>query len=78
MSHDSHGSLEGAVFVCGSGDVGQLGLGTDVFERTYPGLVNIADSVIQVCAGGMHTVCVTSRGQVQLFCSNSLLFKNFD
>lgn len=49
---------------CGEGDVGQLGLGVDVVEKLRPALVEIPDSVKQVCAGGMHTVCLTTNGKV--------------
>jgi regulator of chromosome condensation len=56
--------VEGLVLTCGEGDVGQLGLGADVMERARAGLVKIPDPVIQVCCGGMHTVCLTNKGQV--------------
>ena len=52
------------VLVCGEGDVGQLGLGEDVIGRKRPSHVSIADPVIQVCGGGMHTVCLTEKGEV--------------
>jgi regulator of chromosome condensation len=52
------------VLVCGEGDVGQLGLGVDVIGRKRPALVTIEDPVIQVCGGGMHTVCLTEKGEV--------------
>ena len=48
----------------GEGDVGQLGLGEDVMERERPALVDIPDPVIQVYGGGMHTVCLTEKGEV--------------
>ena len=64
MSHDSHGSVQGVALTCGQGDVGQLGLGEDVMEKSRMGYVDIPDPVVQVCAGGMHTVCLTSTGQV--------------
>ena len=64
VSHTSHGSAPGVVLTCGQGDVGQLGLGEDIMEKSRMALVDIPDQVIQVCAGGMHTVCLTSTGQV--------------
>ena len=64
VSHRSHGKTEGVVLCCGEGDVGQLGLGPDVMERMRAGLVSIPHPVVQVCAGGMHTVCLTNTGQV--------------
>ncbi|XP_063236948.1 regulator of chromosome condensation [Bacillus rossius redtenbacheri] len=54
----------GLVLACGQGDVGQLGLGDAVTERSRPALVPGLDSVVQVCAGGMHTVAVDKDGQV--------------
>lgn len=62
--HHSHGSVEGVVLTCGEGDVGQLGLGEDVMEKLRVGLVDIPNTVKQICAGGMHTVCLTVNGQV--------------
>ena len=48
----------------GEGDTGQLGLGPDVMERTKPGKVDLPPNVVQVCAGGMHTACLTAKGEV--------------
>uniref|UniRef100_A0A2C9JH32 RCC1-like domain-containing protein n=2 Tax=Biomphalaria glabrata TaxID=6526 RepID=A0A2C9JH32_BIOGL len=70
VTHDSHGSVQGIVLTCGTGDVGQLGLGEDITERTRLAFVDIPDPVVQVCAGGMHTVCLTSTGQVYTFGCN--------
>lgn len=70
VSHTSHGSAPGVVLTCGQGDVGQLGLGEDIMEKSRMALVDIPDQVIQVCAGGMHTVCLTSTGQVYTFGCN--------
>ncbi|XP_059172276.1 regulator of chromosome condensation-like [Physella acuta] len=70
VTHDSHGSVHGVVLACGQGDVGQLGLGVDITERTRLAYVEIPDPVIQVCAGGMHTVCLTNTGQVFTFGCN--------
>ncbi|BFZ00162.1 hypothetical protein BsWGS_03200 [Bradybaena similaris] len=70
VSHDSHSSVQGVVLTCGMGDVGQLGLGQDIMERTRFAYVDIPDPVIQVCAGGMHTVCLTSTGQLYTFGCN--------
>eukprot|EP00058_Branchiostoma_floridae_P007212 XP_002592700.1 hypothetical protein BRAFLDRAFT_118398 [Branchiostoma floridae] len=57
-------TVEGVVLTLGQGDTGQLGLGEDVMERKKPGLVAIQDKVIDVCAGGMHTVALTVKGEV--------------
>lgn len=50
------------VLSMGQGDVGQLGLGPDVLEKSRPALVDQVKDVIDVVAGGMHTVCLTSKG----------------
>ncbi|CAH1251602.1 RCC1 [Branchiostoma lanceolatum] len=57
-------TVEGVVLTLGQGDTGQLGLGEDIMERKKPGLVAIEDKVIDVCAGGMHTVALTVKGEV--------------
>lgn len=57
----------GIVLTLGQGDTGQLGLGPDVMERSKPGLVKDLKNVISVCAGGMHTVCLTKEGKVYTF-----------
>lgn len=48
----------------GQGDVGQLGLGQDVMERKKPALVQLPELMVQVEAGGMHTVCLSETGKV--------------
>jgi regulator of chromosome condensation len=55
------------VLVVGEGDTGQLGLGPDVMDRSKAARVNLPASVIQICAGGMHSVCLTLSGEVGLF-----------
>ena len=67
MSHECYGTKVGCVLTLGEGDTGQLGLGPDVLERNKPALVNGLDNVVQVCAGGMHNVCLTKDGKVKLF-----------
>lgn len=47
------------------GDVGQLGLGEDIFERKKPALVSLPEKLVQVVAGGMHTVCLSDTGNVR-------------
>ena len=57
----------GAVFVTGAGDFGQLGLGPDVTLKKRPALVNIEhEKFVSISAGAMHTVCLTSNGEVTL------------
>jgi regulator of chromosome condensation len=64
VSHSSHGEEKGLVLVLGQGDVGQLGLGEDIMERKRPALVTLPEGVVQVAAGGMHTVCLSDTGNV--------------
>ena len=59
-----HSSQPGFVFAIGEGDTGQLGLGPDVLDRSKPAQVNLPADVIQICAGGMHSVCLTVTGEV--------------
>ena len=48
VHHRSHGSIEGVVLAVGEGDTGQLGLGPDVMECTFPRNTNLHPDVIQV------------------------------
>lgn len=70
VSHRSHGKEAGLVLVLGQGDVGQLGLGEDIMERKKPALVTFPEQMIQVVAGGMHTVCLSDSGKVYTFGCN--------
>lgn len=65
VSHRSHSKEAGLVLVFGMGDVGQLGLGEDVLERKKPALVSLPEKMVQVVAGGMHTVCLSDTGNVR-------------
>ncbi|XP_049518961.1 regulator of chromosome condensation-like [Dermacentor silvarum] len=47
-------------------DVGQLGLGPDVMELARPTLVADLKDVVDVMAGGMHTLCLTADVKVKL------------
>lgn len=47
--------------------MGQLGLGPDITERGKPALVSKLENVTDVCAGGMHTICLTESGSVYTF-----------
>uniref|UniRef100_A0A8C2Z4X3 Regulator of chromosome condensation 1 n=1 Tax=Cyclopterus lumpus TaxID=8103 RepID=A0A8C2Z4X3_CYCLU len=66
----SHGKDAGQVLVLGQGDVGQLGLGETIIQRKKPALVSLPEKMIQVFAGGMHTVCVSETGNVYTFGCN--------
>lgn len=70
VSHSSHGKEAGLVLVLGQGDVGQLGLGEDITERKKPALVTLPEQMVQVVAGGMHTVCLSISGKVYTFGCN--------
>ncbi|XP_010866354.1 regulator of chromosome condensation [Esox lucius] len=70
ISHSSHGKEKGMVLVLGQGDVGQLGLGEDVMERKRPALVTLPEGIVQVAAGGMHTVCLSDTGNIYTFGCN--------
>ncbi|KAJ7985659.1 hypothetical protein DPEC_G00354350 [Dallia pectoralis] len=70
VSHSSHGKEKGLVLVLGQGDVGQLGLGEDVMERKRPAAVTMPECVVQVAAGGMHTVCLSDTGNIYTFGCN--------
>jgi len=62
--HYVHSSQPGIVLAIGEGDTGQLGLGPDVMERSKPARVDLPADVIHICAGGMHSVCLTVGGEV--------------
>ncbi|RZC43084.1 regulator of chromosome condensation, partial [Asbolus verrucosus] len=49
-------SREGVVLVTGAGDCGQLGLGPDVYEKNRPALLQLSHEIVDICAGGMHTI----------------------
>ncbi|KAK8760838.1 hypothetical protein V5799_027893 [Amblyomma americanum] len=62
--------IPGQVYAVGQADVGQLGLGEDFMERLRPTLVPNLDNVVDVVAGGMHTLCLTVDGKVWSFGCN--------
>ncbi|XP_072211684.1 regulator of chromosome condensation [Excalfactoria chinensis] len=70
VSHPSHRTQPGLVLVLGQGDVGQLGLGQEVMERKKPALVQLPELMVQVEAGGMHTVCLSETGRIYTFGCN--------
>ncbi|KAL3981202.1 septin 7 [Sarotherodon galilaeus] len=70
VSHRSHFKEAGQVLVLGQGDVGQLGLGEDVIERKKPALLSLPEKIVQVTAGGMHTVCLSETGNIYTFGCN--------
>ena len=60
----------GVILTVGMGDIGQLGLGEEVEERTRPALVPNLENIVAIAAGGLHTACVNKDGKVVmlLFC----------
>jgi len=54
----------GHILTVGTGDTGQLGLGEDVMEKTRMGLVQGLEGMVDVCAGGMHSVGLSKTGEV--------------
>lgn len=61
----------GNLLVCGQNDVGQLGLNPDdVLEKTRPALVAAVGDVVEVKAGGMHSLCLTKSGEIWSFGCN--------
>lgn len=59
--------LSGNVLVCGQNDVGQLGFSDDVPEKTRPALLPAVKDVVDIKAGGMHSLCLTSNGEIFSF-----------
>ncbi|XP_046663779.1 regulator of chromosome condensation-like isoform X2 [Homalodisca vitripennis] len=66
----AHERGPGQVLTLGQNHVGQLGLGPDVLERARPALVPELDNIVEACAGGMHTICLTNDGEVITFGCN--------
>lgn len=62
----------GNLLSCGQNEVGQLGFDDNVSEKTRPALVVGADEAkaVDISAGGMHSVYLTSSGDVWSFGCN--------
>lgn len=62
----------GNLLSCGQNEVGQLGFNDDVFEKTRPALVieSTKAKVVEISAGGMHSVYLTADGEVWSFGCN--------
>ena len=56
----------GWVYLFGSGDCGQLGMGEEVDSRKRPTLHPFLrdKQIVSVCAGGLHNLALTAQGQV--------------
>ena len=61
-------SNPGLIAGIGSNHIGQLGMGSDVYNVHKPKRVLYGDTdIVQVCAGGMHSAILTSDGEVYTF-----------
>lgn len=62
-------SVPGKVFVFGTGDTGQLGLGEDMLERKRPMPLKVLDDehIVDVVSGGMHSIAITKDGKVSVY-----------
>jgi regulator of chromosome condensation len=61
----------GNLLVCGQNDVGQLGLDPDdVMEKTRPAAVAEVTNIVDVKAGGMHSLALTKSGEIWSFGCN--------
>lgn len=79
ISHPSHTTVAGVVLTVGEGDVGQLGLGPDVLERSRCALVSLPEDCIQVSrAAAGNTVwqlCKTSLFVSEISTLHVITFK---
>ncbi|CAH1396649.1 unnamed protein product [Nezara viridula] len=62
--------VPGCVLVIGEGIAGQLGLGIDISEKSKPAVVPDLNNVIEIAAGGMHSICLTADSKVITFGCN--------
>lgn len=62
----------GNLLSCGQNEVGQLGFNDNVIEKTRPALVvdETECKVIDISAGGMHSLYLTTNGEVWSFGCN--------
>lgn len=65
-----HVKTPGVILAVGQGDVGQLGLGEDIMEKSRPAVIAGHADVIAIAAGGMHNVCLTKSGKIITFGCN--------
>lgn len=59
----------GAVLVVGENDVGQLGL-KNVETKKRPAELPLDVPIVEIAAGGMHSVCLSANGEVYTFGCN--------
>ena len=78
ITHPSQHSVPGEVMVIGQGDVGQLGLGEEVLERSTPApVVGMKESSTQVVCGGMHTVALSKEGKVSVLMADERMLEEY-
>lgn len=63
------------MFVFGSGDCGQLGLGPDIFEKERPYPLQYFDDkiIVAVFAGGLHNIAMSMDGKLYSWGCNDQL-----
>jgi len=54
----------GQLLACGNNEQGQLGLGDKEDRKHWTPIGELNDSIIQIAAGGNHTLVLTQRGQL--------------
>lgn len=59
------------LFIVGRNDKGQLGLGSFSDEQTPYFVSRIPDKVAEVACGDLHTIVVTTNGQIYTMGDNS-------
>lgn len=72
MELEERSTKYGHLLGCGANEVGQLGFDEDVTEKTRPALI-IEDSkakIVEISAGGMHSLYLTADGEVLSFGCN--------
>lgn len=72
MELEERSKKYGHLLGCGANEVGQLGFDEDVAEKTRPALI-IQDSkakIVEISAGGMHSLYLTADGEVLSFGCN--------
>lgn len=60
----------GVILSCGQNEVGQLGFNDDVPEKTRPALLPVNIKVVDICAGGMHSIFLSEKGDIYTFGCN--------
>lgn len=60
----------GVILSCGQNEVGQLGFNDDVSEKTRPALLPVDIKVVDICAGGMHSLFLAENGDIYTFGCN--------